>query len=166
MVELKNILVGFDGSEHGLKALRIAKELTKANDAYLTVVYVHGSSLDHPVSVGTTPAGEDYMFQQYLASGLVTSSVPEGEEKTIIVEEEIPEQVISLAKTNLAGLENVKYEKRVGKADKVLVEYAKDNGMDLIIIGNRGIGGLKKLVMGSVSEKVSNDAECSVFIVK
>lgn len=166
MIKHKKVLVAFDGAEFGLKALDIAKKMTIDNNAQLTVAYVHGSPFEHPLSIGTTPAGENYMFQQYIATGSVTGTHLPDDEKTIILEEEIPEQVMALAKTKLGDLQHVTYEKLVGKAAKVLVEYANTNDIDLIIIGNRGIGGFQKLVMGSVSEKVSNHAKCSVYIVK
>lgn len=166
MIQLKKILVAFDGSEYGLKALNAAKELAKSCDAQLTVVYVHGEPLEYAVSIGTNPAGEEFMFQQYTASGSVTKTVPPGEQETIVVEEEMPQQIISMAAAKLSDLPGVTYEKLVGKPAEKIVQFATDNDIDVIVIGHRGIGAFKKMFTGSVSEKVTTDAECSVFIVK
>lgn len=47
-----------------------------------------------------------------------------------------------------------------------LVKYADENGVDLIVMGTRGIRGLKKLRLGSVSEQVLKLANCPVMVVK
>src|SRR5699024_115662 len=143
-----------------------AKELTSTSDAQLTVVYVHGEPLEHAVSIGTNPAGEEFMFQQYTASGSISNSIPPGEQETIIVEEEMPQQIMSMASAKLSDLQGVAYEKLVGKPAEEIVKFAADNDTDVIVIGHRGIGAFKKMFTGSVSEKVTTDAECSVFIVK
>src|SRR5882724_9535995 len=47
-----------------------------------------------------------------------------------------------------------------------IVRYAKDAGIDQIVIGTHGRTGLERLLMGSVAEKVMRDAPCSVLVVK
>lgn len=165
MLQINKILVAFDGSENGLKALDAAKKLTLDNDAQLTVAYVHDSPLDHPVNVRITTAGDSYL---YMDPGPLINNIPitPVEEETVIVEDELPNQIMTIAKAKLVDVQNVIYEKLVGRAAEEIVTYATANNTDLIIIGNRGIGALKKLVSGSVSNKVTNDSECSVFIVK
>lgn len=73
-----------------------------------------------------------------------------------------------LAKTYLArvpqGLE-VKTNIRVGPdADKIL-EFAKDNAIDLIIIGRHGSSGIHKALFGKVAEKIVRKAECAVLVI-
>ncbi|WP_240452417.1 universal stress protein [Virgibacillus sp. YIM 98842] len=53
-----------------------------------------------------------------------------------------------------------------GKPAAELIKYADENKVDLIVIGNRGLSGIKKFFMGSVSQKVTNDAPCAVFVMK
>src|SRR5690625_3556657 len=72
MIQIKQILVAFDGSEHSLKALEHAKIITKNNDAQLTVVYVLEANLD-PISVAETPHGEEYVYHPHIYTGMVTS---------------------------------------------------------------------------------------------
>jgi nucleotide-binding universal stress UspA family protein len=47
-----------------------------------------------------------------------------------------------------------------------IVRYARDAGVDLIVMGTHGRTGLERLLMGSVAEKVLRDASCSVLVVK
>ena len=47
-----------------------------------------------------------------------------------------------------------------------LVAYAESHNADLIVIGSRGLGGFKKLLLGSVTSGVSQHAKCPVLIVK
>ncbi len=49
---------------------------------------------------------------------------------------------------------------------ELIVSYAKDHQVDLIVIGSRGLKGLKKKLLGSVSEEVSQKAPCQVLVVK
>jgi hypothetical protein len=47
-----------------------------------------------------------------------------------------------------------------------IVQYARDAGIDLIVMGTHGRTGLDRLLMGSVAEKVLRDSPCSVLVVK
>jgi nucleotide-binding universal stress UspA family protein len=50
-------------------------------------------------------------------------------------------------------------------ADK-LVETAEKEDVDLLVVGNRGLGGIKEFLLGSVSDRVADEAPCPVLIVK
>src|SRR5699024_12518508 len=78
----------------------------------------------------------------------------------------IPFKITSIAKEKLIDLNNVIFERLVGRPAEEIVDYATDNHIDVIVIGNRGIGALEKFVTGSVSDKVTKHANCSVFVVK
>jgi nucleotide-binding universal stress UspA family protein len=47
-----------------------------------------------------------------------------------------------------------------------IVQYARDNGIDLIVMGTHGRTGTERLLVGSVAEKVMRDSPCSVLVVK
>jgi len=47
-----------------------------------------------------------------------------------------------------------------------IVSYARDAGIDQIVIGTHGRTGIERMLMGSVAEKVMRDAPCSVLVVK
>lgn len=53
-----------------------------------------------------------------------------------------------------------------GDAATQIVRFARDSGMDLIVMGTHGRTGLERLLVGSVAEKVMRDATCSVLVVK
>ena len=55
---------------------------------------------------------------------------------------------------------------REGKTARTIVDYAKGNRMDLLVLGGRGRGEVESLLLGSVSTKVSMLAHCKVMLVK
>jgi nucleotide-binding universal stress UspA family protein len=53
-----------------------------------------------------------------------------------------------------------------GDPADMIIEFAKDKQMDIIILGSRGFRGIKGRLLGSVSRKVSHASKCSCLIVK
>lgn len=49
---------------------------------------------------------------------------------------------------------------------KGIVDYAKESGADVIVIGTKGLGGIEKFVMGGVASSVIHNAHCPVFAVR
>ncbi|SEN80569.1 Nucleotide-binding universal stress protein, UspA family [Mesobacillus persicus] len=62
----------------------------------------------------------------------------------------------------------VQFETKIlhGEPGPTIVDYSNKNGVDVVIIGSRGLNALQELVLGSVSHKVAKRAECPVLIVK
>src|SRR5262249_21912950 len=54
----------------------------------------------------------------------------------------------------------------IGSAAEEILQYAAETRVDLIVMGTHGRTGLKRLLMGSVAEKVLRGAPCSVLVVK
>lgn len=54
----------------------------------------------------------------------------------------------------------------LGDADKEIVRLAEDMHADLIVVGSRGLGGVRRALMGSVSDSVMRHAHCSVLVVR
>lgn len=52
-----------------------------------------------------------------------------------------------------------------GRPDQVVIETANDRQADLIVVGSHGRGGLGRLLLGSVSERIMGQAQCAVVIV-
>ena len=52
-----------------------------------------------------------------------------------------------------------------GRPDQVVVETANNRQADLIVVGSHGRGGLSRLLLGSVSERIMGQAQCPVLIV-
>lgn len=145
----KKILVGLDGSKHGLEAAKEAVELAKTFDAELHLLTV------------TRPYKVSPKLRQFLeAENLL------GEPKYVM--DEMTNSIVTEAKelATKSGLKNVKAVIREGKPARTLLEYAKNNDIDLIVVGSRGVGELDAALLGSVSQKISMLSECTVLIVR
>jgi nucleotide-binding universal stress UspA family protein len=55
---------------------------------------------------------------------------------------------------------------RIGRPDEQVVRLAEDLGVGLIVIGSRGLGGVRRSLMGSVSDSVVRHAHCPVLVVR
>lgn len=62
--------------------------------------------------------------------------------------------------------DGVKREVRIGDPGLIAVDYAKEIGADLIVIPSHGYHGVKRLVLGSVTERVIRHAACSVLVLR
>ncbi len=145
----KKILAGLDGSKHGIDAAQAAVELARNFDAELHLLTV------------TRPYKVSPKLRQYLeAENLL------GEPKYVM--DEMTNTIVSEAKdlATKASLKSVKTVVREGKPARALLEYAKGNDIDLIVVGSRGVGELDAALLGSVSQKVGMLSECTVMIVR
>jgi len=71
-----------------------------------------------------------------------------------------------LAEPFLRGPYTVDIEWRCGDPPQVILESAKQQDVQMIIVGARGVKGIKRFLLGSVSQKVLEHAPCSVLIVR
>ena len=55
---------------------------------------------------------------------------------------------------------------REGQPAEVIIDVANQEQADLIVVGSRGLTGIQRYLMGSVSSKVSEHAPCSVMVVR
>jgi nucleotide-binding universal stress UspA family protein len=145
----KRILVGLDGSERGLRTAEAAARLAGAFGAELHLLTVARS---HEVS----PAVQDYLEAENLLGE--PSYVLDEETQTIV------DQAKAIAERH--QVRTIRTVVREGKPAVVLVDYAKDHQMDLLVVGSRGLRALEAALIGSVSQKVSQLADCSVLIVR
>jgi nucleotide-binding universal stress UspA family protein len=65
-----------------------------------------------------------------------------------------------------AGIEQVEIFARQGDAADAILDVAEEQTADLIVVGNKGMTGAKRFLLGSVPNKVSHHAPCSVLIVR
>ncbi len=65
-----------------------------------------------------------------------------------------------------AGVEDVEVFARQGDAADAILDVAEEQGSDLIVIGHKGMTGAERFLLGSVPNKVSHHAPCSVLIVR
>lgn len=147
---LKKILLATDGSANSRKALAFSVEMAKRYDAQLYVLHVI-QKMEIPLEV-----------LEYLSAEEVDES------PASFYLEKIGQKIIhqSESECKLTGCDNIHpVVLRGDPADKI-IEFAKDEQMDIIIVGSRGFRGIKGRLLGSVSRKVSHAAECSCLIVK
>lgn len=166
----KNILVAFDGSEGSMEALQHAIGYVRENGGNLTVAHVIKSSRDtrYPPQQNMGVIGGNAFMPVANDARPISQEIDENPLRTQPPNPlEEAERTLSEAKTELAKA-NIKAETEVleGDAAKSLCQYAEEHNIDLIVIGSRGLSGIKRLVLGSVSQKVAEHAECTVLVVK
>ena len=143
----KSIVVGTDGSDTASQAVRQAVELAAAVGAKVELVSAY-----EPVS--------DQRLRQE------RRDTPEDLQWAINPREDVDATLGSAAEVaREAGVEVNLYPRQGDPADAIL-DVAEEREADLIIVGNKGMTGAKRFLLGSVPNKVSHHAPCSVLIVR
>jgi nucleotide-binding universal stress UspA family protein len=143
----KSILVGTDGSETATEAVRQAVSLAKSVGAKLQIVSAY-----EPVS------------SQRLAHERLEA--PEDLQWAISPREDIDATLTAAAEIASAGGVPVDVYARQGDPADAILDVAEEQGADLVIVGNKGMTGAKRFLLGSVPNKVSHHAPCSVLIIR
>ena len=147
---IKKILAPTDGSKNSLAALQVAVGLAKDYGAELDIVQVLSM---HPTSISMSSLS---------GTSAALLSVYEEEAKSA---RKTIDDAVELAKKHgvKASGEIIRMQNSIVEA---IVEKAFVQQVDLIVIGTRGLGGFRKLLMGSVSSGVVTHASCPVFVVR
>lgn len=141
MVDVYNkILVAIDGSEQSFEALKKAIEASIKNEAKLFLITV----------INTSSWSTDAQIYQLLLS----------ESKNM------GEDTISKAKKQIP--KDIEYHTELlnGNPKSGIVQFAKENDIDLVILGATGKGAITRVLVGSTSAYVVNHAPCDVLIVR
>ena len=142
-----NILVPLDGSENAYRSLAYAANLAKQFDSQINVlsVFRHHSYIEASISMvrPREPENLDDVLSAY-AKEVVNQG------KTILKEH---------------GVNKIRGFIKMGKASKKILEFAKKNEIDLIVISSRGRGDLAGYILGGVSRKVAGLAKCPVMVI-
>jgi nucleotide-binding universal stress UspA family protein len=143
----RSILLATDGSEEARLATQASIDLSKATGSEVHVVYVLPS------------AGELIGPHNYPADR--REALLEGAERdarTFLDEqaERIGSEGGKLAETHL----------RIGQVDKEVVRISEELGIGMIVMGSRGLGAVRRALLGSVSDSVVRHAHCPVFVVR
>jgi nucleotide-binding universal stress UspA family protein len=142
-----SIVVGTDGSETAKEAVRQATELAQAVSARLHVVSAY-----EPV-----PEGRLRLERQ---------DTPPDLEWTINPREDVESTLSDAAEAIGEAGVPVETFAREGDAADAILDVAEETGADLIVVGNKGMTGAKRFLLGSVPNKVSHHAPCSVLIIR
>jgi nucleotide-binding universal stress UspA family protein len=143
------ILLATDASEDAVKATQIASDIANVSGSELHVLHV-GNMKDFHVAPGA-----EQSFSPRTAS---LKDVREKAEKTL---DEAVRQVEE------AGGTVAQAHMRMGDPDDEILKFCEEQGdFGLIIMGSRGLGPIKRRLMGSVSESVVRHAHCPVLVAR
>jgi nucleotide-binding universal stress UspA family protein len=143
------ILLATDGSEEAELAFASAADLSKKTGSELHVVYVGHMPLVSYESPGATTLDPGL-------SGRMHESAQQ-EARTMLDEQ--------MQRVGHSG-EIAEVHARIGKPDAEIVGLAEELGAGLIVLGSRGLGRLRRALMGSVSDSVVRHAHCPVLVVR
>ncbi len=143
-----SILVGTDGSDTAHTALERAIELAAGLRARLGIVSAYEPVSDPRLRGEQVVAPKDTQW-----------AVNPHEEVLALLER-------ARADAMNDGVAEVETFARKGDAADAIIDVAEEQGCDLIVVGNKGMTGAKRFLLGSVPNKVSHNAPCSVLIVR
>jgi nucleotide-binding universal stress UspA family protein len=143
-----SILVGTDGSDTASTAVRHAIGLAVDLGARLQIVSAYEPTADERLRRERTQVPADIEWTVNPRSDVL----------------ELLERAQSEARD--AGVAEVETFACQGDAADAILDVAEEQRADLIVIGNKGMTGAKRFLLGSVPNKVSHHAPCSVLIVR
>jgi nucleotide-binding universal stress UspA family protein len=141
------IVVGTDGSETASEAVRRAIEMAKLSQAQLEIVSAY-----EPIS------GDRLRDESAELPGDVQHTVNPREDVNLILEN-------AAADAKRSDIEVLTHPREGDPADAIL-DVAEEIKADLIVVGNKGMTGAKRFLLGSVPNKISHHAPCDVLIVR
>jgi nucleotide-binding universal stress UspA family protein len=142
----ESILVGTDGSDAAGVAVARAVAMSAALGARLQIVSAYEPVPERRLRIERVKVPDD-------------------------VQVNMREEVLALLAraredAEAAGVERVETFARLGDAADAILDVAEEQGSDLIVVGNKGMTGATRFLLGSVPNKVSHHAPCSVLIVR
>ena len=142
-----SIVVGTDGSGTATQAVREAVDMAKATGATLELVSAYAPVSEHRLAAESRDAPEDVQWAIN------------------------PKQEVELSLSDAAELAReagvtVNTHAREGDPADAILDVAEERDADLIVVGNKGMTGARRFLLGSVPNKVSHHAPCSVLIIR
>jgi nucleotide-binding universal stress UspA family protein len=148
----KTILVPVDGSEHANRAVAIAADMAVKYGAELVLLHVM-------TTLGSARVPPDLVDLAKIEHVLLSESdVMRGYAEKIIAAAE--------ARARHAGASRIRSAIRVGQPAEAITAEAKDMHADLVVMGRRGLGSARAVLMGSVSLTVAQLAKCPCMTVE
>ena len=141
----KKVLIASDGSDQATKAFAVAEGLAKAYNAKLVVL----TAVELAYILPRVSPAELAAFREYAV----------GDAKTRV------ESLALQSRTDGVDAKGEVLDKGESPV-KMILEYAEAEGVDLIVVGTRGLGGFSKMLLGSVSSGLVSHAHCNVLIVR
>ena len=141
------IVVGTDGSDTASEAVRQASELAKISKSELNVVSAY------------EPVSQSQLREE-------ATDVPGDASHVVNPREEVNVTLDKAAGEAKKAKVKVRKHPREGDPADAILDVAEEIEADLIIVGNKGMTGAKRFLLGSVPNKVSHHAPCSVMIIQ
>ncbi|HUT06337.1 MAG TPA: universal stress protein [Nitrosopumilaceae archaeon] len=137
--KINNILVPLDGSKDSIRGLDKAISIAKQSDGVITGINV--------VTVAPTLASSVINYKKFLTKKA--------------------EEMLDSAKKNCEK-QDVKFSSKIlyGSPASKIAEFAEKEKFDVVVVGSRGIGGIKGAILGSVANTIVHKSKVSVLIVK
>lgn len=149
---IQRILVAVDGSKPSLNASSQAIDIAKKLDAELIAIYVISPDIRYNYLEDTiTPR-----LPRALKNVMMVAT-QRGETHVDNVKQKAKEKGVIVKTDVIMGISSVVKE---------IVEYAEKNKVDMIVVGSRGLSGIKKMLVGSVASGVVTYAHCPVLVAK
>jgi nucleotide-binding universal stress UspA family protein len=141
------IVVGTDGSETAAEAVRQAVDLAKLAGATLSIVSAYSPVPERKVKDEQRDAPADVQYE-----------IGPREDVNLILDD-------AAAGARKEGIE-VQTHPVEGDPAEVILGVAEETKADLIVVGNKGMTGARRFILGSVPNNISHHAPCSVIIVR
>lgn len=149
---IRNILVAVDGSESSTKALDFALDLADKYAAGITIINVFESP-----PMGSVPQDQ---------VSFPTESMAAFSKDLANIHQELLSKAVAHAKKINPNV-TVAAKLREGDPASQIVAEAKESGIDMVVVGHRGVGRVKEMFgLGGISDKVAHIAPCPVVIVR
>ena len=142
-----SIVVGTDGSETAGKAVLQATELARQVGASVSLVSAY------------EPVSDNRLREE-------RREVPKDLEWMVNPREDVEATLKEAAESVERAGVKVDTFAREGDAADAILDVAEETNADLIVVGNKGMTGTKRFLLGSVPNKVSHHAPCSVLIIR
>jgi nucleotide-binding universal stress UspA family protein len=137
----EKILVPLDGSDHSIKALKMAIQITLKFSGKITLIHVYSIG---GLTVSPTPVREFIEAIRKVGASILTDGEKQVKAEGVQVETLLIE----------------------GHAVEQIVKTCREKNFDLIVMGARGLSKMKEMFLGSVSDGVTRHACCPVLVVK
>jgi len=141
------IVVGTDGSETAAEAVRQARELARLAGATLSIVSAYSPVPERKVKDQQRDAPADVQYE-----------IGPREDVNLVLD-------TAAAEARKDGIE-VQTHPVEGDPGEAILNVAEETDADLIVVGNKGMTGARRFLLGSVPNNISHHARCSVMIVR
>ncbi|MFW6282019.1 MAG: universal stress protein [bacterium] len=150
---MEKILLAVDGSENSMKAAEKARDLALSTGASLTLITVVADNFYY--------GSPD--FSQNMSPGQMQELIEESKKQAEKKGEKILEEVETYMKEKDIEVKKIIH---YGDSAENICRVAEEDEFDLIVLADKGEGGVKRFLLGSTSDRVVRHADTSVLIVK